>query len=145
MKKRIHLYVSRKNVLTWLMAACMVSSAVARIWIIGVKGTGGPVNVWSQIVLPVDSLRNKAWVEANGHTPSIMDYARFNYVAQPEDSISRKGIFPRIGPYDRWAIQWGYTLTPNAYDEESDDWRIAVEEGSNMVRIGTRIFGERAY
>ena len=53
MKKRIHLYVSRKNVLTWLMAACMVSSAVARIWIIGVKGTGGPVNVWSQIVLPV--------------------------------------------------------------------------------------------
>ncbi len=53
MKKRIHLYVSRKNVLTWLMAACMVSSAVARIWIIGVKGTGGPVNVWSQIFLPV--------------------------------------------------------------------------------------------
>lgn len=53
MKKRFHLYVSRKNALTWLMAACMVSSAVARIWIIGVKGTGGPVNVWSQILLPV--------------------------------------------------------------------------------------------
>lgn len=53
MKKRIHLYVSRKNVLTWLMAACMVSSAVARIWIIGVKGIDGPVNVWSQILLPV--------------------------------------------------------------------------------------------
>jgi len=43
-----------------------------------------------------------------GHTPSIMDYARFNYVAQPEDNISEKGIFPRIGDYDTWAIEWGY-------------------------------------
>ena len=81
-------------------------------------------NFGASSTVPVDSLRNKAWVEANGHTPSIMDYARFNYVAQPEDSISRKGIFPRIGPYDRWAIQWGYTLTPNAYDEESDHWEM---------------------
>jgi hypothetical protein len=37
-----------------------------------------------------------------------MDYARFNYVAQPEDHISEKGIFPRINDYDKWAIQWGY-------------------------------------
>ena len=37
-----------------------------------------------------------------------MDYARFNYVAQPEDNISTKGIFPRIGDYDEWAIAWGY-------------------------------------
>jgi hypothetical protein len=50
----------------------------------------------------------KAWVEAHGHTPSIMDYARFNYVAQPEDHISEKGLFPRINDYDKWAIQWGY-------------------------------------
>jgi len=41
-----------------------------------------------------------------------MDYARFNYVAQPEDSITEKGIFPRIGAYDRWAIQWGYRWLP---------------------------------
>ncbi len=47
------MYVSRKNVLTWLMALCMVSSAVARIWIFGVKGTAGSINVWSQILLPV--------------------------------------------------------------------------------------------
>ena len=62
--------------------------------------------------VPVDSLRSKAWVEAHGHTPSIMDYARFNYVAQPEDSIGEKGIFPRIGDYDKWAIEWGYRLIP---------------------------------
>ncbi|HWW39266.1 zinc-dependent metalloprotease, partial [Pedobacter sp.] len=59
-------------------------------------------------------LRDKAFVEANGHTPSIMDYARFNYVAQPEDKISPKGIYPRIGDYDKWAIEWGYKLLPEA-------------------------------
>lgn len=65
-------------------------------------------NFGSSAMVPTDSLRNKAWVEKNGHTPSIMDYARFNYVAQPEDGIDRKGIFPRIGDYDMWAIEWGY-------------------------------------
>jgi len=65
-------------------------------------------NFGSSAMVPTDSLRNKAWVEKNGHTPSIMDYARFNYVAQPEDGIDRKGIFPRIGNYDMWAIEWGY-------------------------------------
>ena len=57
---------------------------------------------------PVEKLRDKAWVEANGHTSSIMDYARFNYVAQPEDGIGWDGIFPRINDYDKWAIKWGY-------------------------------------
>lgn len=65
-------------------------------------------NFGSSAMVPTDSLRNKAWVEKNGHTPSIMDYARFNYVAQPEDGIARTGIFPRIGDYDMWAIEWGY-------------------------------------
>jgi len=65
-------------------------------------------NYGSSSTVPVENLRNKLWVEANGHTPSIMDYARFNYVAQPEDNIGRAGIFPRIGDYDKWAIEWGY-------------------------------------
>ncbi|HYM94147.1 MAG TPA: zinc-dependent metalloprotease [Chitinophagaceae bacterium] len=69
-------------------------------------------NFGSSSSVPVENLRNKAWVEANGHTPSIMDYARFNYVAQPEDNISEKGLFPRIGDYDKWAIEWGYRLFP---------------------------------
>lgn len=69
-------------------------------------------NYGSSSTVPVENLRNKAWVEANGHTPSIMDYARFNYVAQPEDNLSRTGIFPRIGDYDKWAIEWGYRLFP---------------------------------
>ncbi len=65
-------------------------------------------NFGSSSSVPVENLRNKAWVEANGHTPSIMDYARFNYVAQPEDHINEVGLFPRIGDYDKWAIEWGY-------------------------------------
>lgn len=65
-------------------------------------------NMGSSSKTPVEKLRDKAWVEANGHTASIMDYARFNYVAQPEDNITEKGLFPRIGDYDKWAIEWGY-------------------------------------
>ena len=77
-------------------------------------------NFGSSSTVPVDSLRNKTWVEEHGHTPSIMDYARFNYVAQPEDGISRAGIFPRIGDYDKWAITWGYKPMPDAQDELQD-------------------------
>lgn len=77
-------------------------------------------NFGSSSTVPVELLRNKAWVEANGHTPSIMDYARFNYVAQPKDNISYKGLFPRIGAYDKWAIQWGYKLIPDAKTPESE-------------------------
>lgn len=71
-------------------------------------------NYGSSSTVPVENLRNKKWVEEHGHTPSIMDYARFNYVAQPEDNISKKGIYPRIGDYDNWAIEWGYKFMPEA-------------------------------
>lgn len=77
-------------------------------------------NFGSSSSVPVQNLRNKAWVEAHGHTPSIMDYARFNYVAQPEDNISEKGLFPRIGDYDTWAIEWGYRWYPEAKTPEAE-------------------------
>lgn len=77
-------------------------------------------NYGSSSTVPVEKLRDKAWVEANGHTPSIMDYARFNYVAQPEDKISRAGLFPRIGVYDKWAIEWGYKLFPQYKDADAE-------------------------
>ncbi len=77
-------------------------------------------NFGSSSTVPVEKLRDKAWVEANGHTPSIMDYARFNYVAQPEDNISREGIFARIGDYDNWAIEWGYKLFPQYTSAEKE-------------------------
>ncbi len=81
---------------------------------------GLPHNFGSSAGVPVENLRNKAWVEANGHTPSIMDYARFNYVAQPEDNITAPGIYPRIGEYDKWSIEWGYKLIPEAATAEEE-------------------------
>ena len=77
-------------------------------------------NYGSSSSVPVEKLRDKAWVEKHGHTPSIMDYARFNYVAQPEDKISRIGLFPRIGDYDNWAIEWGYKLFPEYKDSDAE-------------------------
>ena len=77
-------------------------------------------NMGNSSQTPVEYLRNKAWVEANGHTGSIMDYARFNYVAQPEDNISRKGLYPRIGDYDKWAIKWGYGYIAGNTNEERE-------------------------
>lgn len=100
-------------------------------------------NYGSSSTVPVDSLRNKKWVEANGHTPSIMDYARFNYVAQPEDNISRIGLFPRIGDYDKWAIEWGYTWRPQfktADDEVGYLQKITTERLKNKrLWFGTEL------
>jgi Met-zincin/Domain of unknown function (DUF5117)/Domain of unknown function (DUF5118) len=77
-------------------------------------------NMGSSSKTPVEKLRDKAWVETNGHTASIMDYSRFNYVAQPEDHIGLAGIFPRIGAYDYWAILWGYKIIPDTKSAEAD-------------------------
>ena len=81
-------------------------------------------NMGASFATPVDSLRSKAWVEKYGHTASIMDYARFNYVAQPEDGISQSGIFPRINDYDKWAIEWGYRYFPDLKTEKEQ--RLAL-------------------
>lgn len=86
-------------------------------------------NFGSSSTVPVEKLRDKKWLEKNGHTPSIMDYARFNYVAQPEDNIDDAGIMPRIGDYDDWAIEWGYRRfyqynTPDLEKEHLNKWVI---------------------
>lgn len=75
-------------------------------------------NFGASSTVPVEKLRDRQWLEENGHTPSIMDYARFNYVAQPEDSISRRGLISRIGAYDLWAIEWGYRWYPDLSAEQ---------------------------
>ena len=69
-------------------------------------------NFGSSSTYPVEKLRDKEWVKKNGHAASIMDYARFNYVAQPGDGISGADLYPRINYYDKWAIEWGYKAIP---------------------------------
>ncbi|MBQ1815954.1 MAG: zinc-dependent metalloprotease [Bacteroidaceae bacterium] len=77
-------------------------------------------NFGSSSTVPVEKLRDKTWVKEHGHTPSIMDYARFNYVAQPEDNMAQSDLFPRVNDYDCWAIEWGYKPVFEATDSESD-------------------------
>ncbi|MDH5316640.1 MAG: zinc-dependent metalloprotease, partial [Gemmatimonadota bacterium] len=69
---------------------------------------------------PTDSVRSRTWVARMGHSPSIMDYSRFNYTAQPEDNIAINDLIPRIGPWDIYTTRWGYTPIPGAKtpDEE---------------------------
>ena len=69
---------------------------------------------------PADSIRSPSWVHKMGHSPSIMDYSRYNYVAQPEDKIALEDIIPRVGPYDIWAIGWGYRPIPGANTSEAE-------------------------
>lgn len=75
---------------------------------------GLPHNMKSSSLYPVEKLRDPAWLKTMGHVPSIMDYSRFNYVAQPEDKIDPALLIPKLGPYDVFAIQWGYTPIPSA-------------------------------
>src|SRR6266568_530278 len=72
-------------------------------------------------------MRDATWLKTMSSTPTLMDYSRFNYVAQPEDNIPVEDLIPRIGPYDRWATMWGYKPIPGARtpDEEKktlDEW-----------------------
>lgn len=99
-------------------------------------------NFGSSSTVPVDSLRSKSFVIEHGHTPSIMDYARFNYVAQPEDSIPRAGIFPRIGDYDCWAIEWGYKPMFEAYDDISDHWELEKITSQRLANNRRLWFGD---
>ena len=89
-------------------------------------------NMGASFATPVEKLRDKQWVEKNGHTASIMDYARFNYVAQPEDNVSEKGLFPRIGDYDRWAIRWGYQWRPE-FDDEYEEKQALQKETTDIL------------
>jgi hypothetical protein len=67
-----------------------------------------------------NQLRDPEFLAANGHTTSIMDYSRFNFVVQPEDNMPRELLFPRISHYDYWAIEWGYRRFYQFADAEEE-------------------------
>jgi hypothetical protein len=89
-------------------------------------------NMKASSLYPADKVRDAAWVKKMGHTPSLMDYSRFNYVAQPEDHIDPADLIPRIGPYDRWATMWGYKPIPGARtpDEEKKTLRFSTSDAA---------------
>jgi Met-zincin/Domain of unknown function (DUF5117)/Domain of unknown function (DUF5118) len=65
-------------------------------------------NMQASSEYPADSMRSRTWLHKMGHTSSVMDYARYDYVAQPQDSVNVNDLVMRIGPYDVFAIHWGY-------------------------------------
>lgn len=79
---------------------------------------------------PVDSLRSPSWVHRMGHSPSIMDYSRMNYVAQPEDKLALSDILPRVGPWDKYTISYGYREIPNARTPDAE--RATLEHWIRM-------------
>ena len=79
---------------------------------------GLPHNFGSSFAYPVDSLRSATFTRKSGTAPSIMDYARFNYIAQPED----KGVslMPDVGEYDKYSVMWGYKYIPEAKTSQEE-------------------------
>ena len=90
-------------------------------------------NMKASSTYPVDRVRDPAWVRTMGHTPTLMDYARFNYVAQPEDGIPVEDLVPKIGPYDIWATRWGYmpisgAAVPDDEVETLNAWALEQDD-----------------
>ncbi|MFC0602941.1 zinc-dependent metalloprotease [Winogradskyella pulchriflava] len=104
---------------------------------------GLPHNMGSSVAYPVEKLRDAEFTQKFGTAPSIMDYARFNYVAQPGDE--GVALMPNIGVYDKYAIAWGYRpiLDKTAEEEKPilNDW-ITEHAGDPMYRFGHQQAGD---
>lgn len=105
---------------------------------------GFPHNMGSSSTYPVDSLRSATFTKKYGTAPSIMDYARFNYIAQPGDKDV--ALMPNIGVYDKYAANWGYrpildAKTPEDEKEILDSW-ILKHAGDPLYRFGQQQAGE---
>jgi hypothetical protein len=104
---------------------------------------GLPHNMGSSVAYPVDSLRSASFTKKYGTAPSIMDYARFNYIAQPGDE--GVALMPEIGVYDKYAINWGYRPILDKSDKEEketlDNW-ILAHAGDPLYRFGHQQVGD---
>jgi hypothetical protein len=100
-------------------------------------------NLKASSMYPAGKVRDKDWVRKMGFTPSIMDYVRFDYVAQPEDGIPPDDLAARVGPYDRFAIHWGYApvdgaTTPEGEKPTLDRW-LREQDDTPWLRYTTLI------
>ncbi|KOF03701.1 glutaminyl-tRNA synthetase [Roseivirga seohaensis subsp. aquiponti] len=100
---------------------------------------GLPHNMKASSAYPVEKLRDPEFTEEYGVAPTIMDYARVNYIAQPGDGVTR--FIRKIGPYDKYSINWGYRVIPSAKTPEAesstlDQW-IMEKANDKMYRFGS--------
>ncbi|MGZ4886279.1 MAG: zinc-dependent metalloprotease [Candidatus Aminicenantales bacterium] len=102
---------------------------------------GLPHNFKASATYPIEKIRDKAWVNKNSHVPTLMDYARFNYVAQPEDGIDPDDLIPKIGPYDVFCIKWCYMPIAGAKTPEDEKPALSemckVQETTPWLRFST--------
>ncbi|GAB4383004.1 MAG: zinc-dependent metalloprotease [Phycisphaerales bacterium] len=95
---------------------------------------GFPHNFKASNSYTVQQLRDPEWTKKNGTAPSIMDYARFNYVAQPGDGAA---LMPRVGPYDYFACEWGYRQFDEGADEKAELEKLVKKQiDEPMFRFG---------
>ncbi len=87
-------------------------------------------NMKASSLYPIVMGRDRQWVKTMGHVPTLMDYSRYNYVAQPEDKIDVADLIPGIGPYDKFATMWGYK--PIAGAKTSDDEKPTLDEWARV-------------
>ena len=103
---------------------------------------GFPHNFIASSSMPVDSLRSRSYTARWGDTPSIMDYARFNYVAQPGDNAF---LIPTVSVYDSFAVNWGYRRVPGATTPEAErpflDSLARLQDANPMLRFSDRLDG----
>lgn len=101
---------------------------------------GLPHNMISSSTVPVDSLRSPTFTDRFGTTPSIMDYARNNYVAQPGDGV--RNFMPQIGPNDYYVINWGYRYIRGAATPDAErpflDSLARLQDTNPMYRFGNQ-------
>ena len=101
---------------------------------------GFPHNMGASSSYEVEDYRNAEFTKTQGISATIMDYARFNYIAQPED----KGVryIRKMGPYDDYAVNWGYRILPNSIKPEDEiptlnQW-IEAKAGDLRFRFGNQ-------
>ncbi|RMH12857.1 MAG: zinc-dependent metalloprotease, partial [Planctomycetota bacterium] len=95
---------------------------------------GFPHNFKASNSYTVEQLRDPEWTRRNGTAPSIMDYARFNYVAQPGDGAA---LLPGVGPYDFFATEWGYRqFAPDADEKAELEKLVKKQIDEPMYRFG---------
>lgn len=99
-------------------------------------------NFISSCTYRLADIRNKDYVKAHSHGPSIMDYMRFNYAAQPEDHVAPEDLIPRIGEYDEYAIKWGYMYLPQFSSAKAEqqylrDWATVQRKKNPHLQFGT--------
>jgi len=95
---------------------------------------GFPHNMKASSSYSIEQLRSPEWTRKNGTAPSVMDYARFNYVAQPGDGAA---LLPKVGPYDHFAVNWGYRQFSKGTDEKKELEKIVkVQKDQPIYRFG---------